>query len=333
MEPAALHAHPARPYERRRPETTALHQVVREHLATFLQRRDDAPDRNPFPSFIRREFHEYLTCGLLAAGFLRVHCPSCKQDALVAFSCKRRGFCPSCCARRMSDTAAHLVERVLPEAPIRQWVFTLPHPLRFRLAYDPQLLRAVRRVFTRTVLAFYRRHLRTPQSPRTQSGAVVFVQRFGSALDLNVHLHALFLDGAYTAQDVVSPPRFRPLERLTDEYVAKLVAQLQRRVLPVLETHDAPDEDELTALETCYAASIRKRRAFGPHAGTSIACIRTHPQSAPELPTPLCASLDGFTLHPSPHSPSSTPELSPIHGTDPTRSHRSTRSRDSSAAR
>lgn len=34
-----------------------------------------------------------------------------------------------------------------------------------------------------------------PASSRT--GAVTLIQRFGSALNLNIHLHMLFLDGAY----------------------------------------------------------------------------------------------------------------------------------------
>lgn len=41
---------------------------------------------------------------------------------LVAFSCKKRGFCPSCGARRMAETAALLADEVLPERPLRQWV-------------------------------------------------------------------------------------------------------------------------------------------------------------------------------------------------------------------
>ena len=45
-----------------------------------------------------------------------------------------RGFCPSCGGRRMADTAAHLVDRVLPEVPMRQWVLTLTYPLRYRCA-------------------------------------------------------------------------------------------------------------------------------------------------------------------------------------------------------
>ena len=61
----------------------------------------------------------------------------CHDEIVVAFSCKRRGICPSCTARRMADTAAHLVDRVLPRAPSRQWVFTVPKPLRLVLARDP----------------------------------------------------------------------------------------------------------------------------------------------------------------------------------------------------
>ena len=43
-----------------------------------------------------REFDEYLKCGRLQHGFLRVRCEACHYENLVAFSCKRRGFCPSC---------------------------------------------------------------------------------------------------------------------------------------------------------------------------------------------------------------------------------------------
>jgi hypothetical protein len=37
----------------------------------------------------------------------------------------------------MADTAVHLVDHVLPRAPYRQWVFTVPKALRLRLARDP----------------------------------------------------------------------------------------------------------------------------------------------------------------------------------------------------
>ena len=63
----------------------------------------------------------------------------CCHDKLVAFSCKRRGFCPSCGARRMAQTAAHLVDHVIPHVPTRQWVLSLPIPLRLRAAPDSPL--------------------------------------------------------------------------------------------------------------------------------------------------------------------------------------------------
>ena len=72
------------------------------------------------PRFVRQEFEDYLKCGLLEHGFLRVKCDGCRHEYLVAFSCKRRGFCPSCGARRMVESVAHLVDHVFPEAPVRQ---------------------------------------------------------------------------------------------------------------------------------------------------------------------------------------------------------------------
>jgi hypothetical protein len=58
----------------------------------------------------------------LEGGFLRVRCENCHAEKLVAFSCKRRGICPSCGARRMVEIAALLVDDVLPRRALRQWV-------------------------------------------------------------------------------------------------------------------------------------------------------------------------------------------------------------------
>lgn|GEM_PF-3497976 len=59
-------------------------------------------------------------------------------------------------ARRMSQTAAHLVDHVIPHGPVRQWVLSLPIPLRLLLAAQPELvtpvLQVVQRVVTRHLL-------------------------------------------------------------------------------------------------------------------------------------------------------------------------------------
>ena len=120
-------------YERHRPEETTLYRVVQEELETFLA-QVEAQTVSGLPQFIRDEFEANLQCDILAHGFLRVRCAEYAHEKLVAFSRKRRGFFPSCGARRMAETAAYLVDRVLPPVPVRQWVLSYPIPLRMVLA-------------------------------------------------------------------------------------------------------------------------------------------------------------------------------------------------------
>ncbi len=121
----------------------------------------------------------------------------------------------------MADTAAHLVDRVLPETPVRQWVLSLPHSLRYRLAYDTRLTSDVLRIFVRRVFASLRRRARLNWPiDDPQCGAVTFVQRFGGALNLNVHFHTLVLDGIYDARNgmrfrLLAPPDDDEVERVT----------------------------------------------------------------------------------------------------------------------
>ncbi len=77
---------------------------------------------------------------MLVHGFARVRCESCKDELLVAFSCKGRGVCPSCNAKRAHVTAVHLVEQVLPHVPYRQWTLSFPHRVRWVLLKEAGLL-------------------------------------------------------------------------------------------------------------------------------------------------------------------------------------------------
>jgi Transposase zinc-binding domain len=175
---SAIHPVSASRYQRRDPESTVLYQIVREHLATFFARIDSDPDRRGLPPHVRREFERFLSCGVISAGFCRVYCPSCRTSLLVAYSCKARAVCPSCSGRRMAEAAAHLVDHVLPEVPIRQWVLSLPHPVRFLVARDAKLCREVRGIFIRAVQSFYCRRARDAGLPQGRCGAVVYTQRF-----------------------------------------------------------------------------------------------------------------------------------------------------------
>jgi len=291
-------------YERREPEKTLLYRVVRDELEPFLARARELGA--PVARFVEREIRAYLDCGILANGFLRVHCDDCSCDRLVAFSCKGRGFCPSCGGRRMADTAAHLVESVLPEVPIRQWVLTLPYPLRLPCAWDAKLTSAVLRAFLRSVFADQRRRAKEIHGIRNgQCAAVTFIQRFGSALNLTPHFHSLVLDGVY-AGPAHSPGRFLPLPPPETEDVARVMAGTSRRLMRLVEGRrqsagldEAAQGDPLLA--TLMAASIQSRIATGPEAGQGWRRLGDRVEPADEdgtqKPPPRCVREGGMSLH------------------------------------
>jgi hypothetical protein len=88
-------------YAPRDPSHTVLYTVIAEHLETFLASLADDPEATGLPAYVQREFDDYLRCGILAHGFLRLGCDTCKHELLVPFSCKRRGFCPWSCTSKL----------------------------------------------------------------------------------------------------------------------------------------------------------------------------------------------------------------------------------------
>ena len=309
----SLHSIPRRPttidYQRHRPEQTLLHEVVREYLEGFIAgSRERAA---PVARFVERELRAYLACGVLAHGFLRLHCDACGRDRLLAFSCKGRAVCPSCGGRRMAGTAAHLVDRVIPEVPVRQWVLTLPYPLRYRCAWDARLTSEVLRAFLRALFADQRRRARLHHGVRSGScGAVTAIQRFGSALNLAPHFYTLLLDGIYPGP-AHTPGAFLPLPPPETEDVARVMTGTARRIMRLLEKRGLEREDDPLVgddplLATLIAASIRSRIATGPHAGEPWRRLgdRVEPLEAEEeseaagsKPPNRCVREGGMSLH------------------------------------
>src|SRR5215470_10934088 len=244
-------------YRPRRAEASVLHLVIRQHLDDFLRAAADRADGAALPEFVVREFRESLTCGVLAHGFARVHCRSCAFERLVPFSCKGRGFCPSCGRRRMIERAAHLVDEVLPSVPLRQWVLTLPYRLRYLLAWDHGPTPAVLAVHARALLEFYRRQAGTDGISGGHTGTLTVIQRFGSGLNLNVHFHTLVFAGVFRrtpAGGLTFHPAFPP----RDGEVAQVLATIRRRVRRLLRRRGREPGDEeagwafqYTALDDC----------------------------------------------------------------------------------
>ena len=74
-------------YARRQPEQTLLYKIIEEYYPIFISKIEK--DERPLPEYVHSEFDEYLKCGLLSNGFLRVRCEKCQHEKLAAFSCKR----------------------------------------------------------------------------------------------------------------------------------------------------------------------------------------------------------------------------------------------------
>ena len=288
-------------YLRREPEKTALHALVRGHLETLLaQARQTSADGDGYPAFVEKEFRRYLDCGILANGFARLLCPACGFERLVAFSCKGR-LCPSCWAKRAADTAAHLVDRVLPEATYRQWVLSFPWEARIYIATDRALLSDLLRDFLRTIFAWQRRRGRRAGLIDGHCGAVTFVQRFGGALNTNPHFHVLVPDGLFTpGPNEDDHARFVPLPPPTDEDIAPLTATIAARLTKRLretigkarESEALHDDDPPTAIMNSAVQQALWLPRGGPRGDDSIAA-----DHASDTPKPLCAKIDGFSLH------------------------------------
>jgi hypothetical protein len=137
----------------------------------------------------------------------------------------------------MADTAAHLVDRVLPRVPVRQWVLSLPFGLRYRLAHDRELTADVLRVFVRAIFSSLRRRTRPKRvgAGTALGGAVTFVQRFGGALNLNVHFHTLVLDGTYRSTENDPTLRFHPAPPPESEELERVLQRVARGIVRVIE--------------------------------------------------------------------------------------------------
>jgi hypothetical protein len=171
------------------------------------------------------------------------------------------------------------VDEVFPEQPVRQWVLSVPNPLRFLFASRPAVMGRVLGIVYRCIAT----HLLKKagfSSKTAQAGAVTLIQRFGSALNLNIHFHMLFLDGVYV-EDPDGSLRFRWVKAPTSAELTQLTHRIAHRVGHFLERQgllertvensclatDADNEDPMNIL---LGHAITYRIAVGPQTGRKV---------------------------------------------------------------
>ena len=188
---------PAAVYRPRRPQASDFYACVEDNFEELERVYDERYSKQHgfWRPIIRHVIHEFLDCGDLRCGFARVRCGSCRSEYLLAFSCKRRYFCPSCHQKRVVLFAERVEQEVLEKVPIRQYVVTIPKMLRVFFKHDRKLLGLLSRCFYQTLKQFLQEAYPERQ---TVPGMIVSIQTYGDdLLRFHPHLHCLVSDGLF----------------------------------------------------------------------------------------------------------------------------------------
>ena len=216
----------------------------------------------------------------------------------------------------MNEGAAHYVSRVIPTVPVRQWVLSFPIPARFWMARNPKLMGSLLNIFMRAIHGYYRESFLKHAGIRTceykiQTGSITVIQRFGGALNLNIHFHTLFLDGVYVSKkgDENQKPIFIEHLPMRTEEIEKVLKTIQKRMVRHLikrgllskyENDSIPDQnEEMTLLDEFQASSVLGKIGSGENRGGKVRRVGsfgTEIENAFKSGS-MAATLAGFSLH------------------------------------
>ena len=210
-------------YARRRAEQTALYRVIYHYRDEFERRWSELFEEKygALRHEVLEAFDGYLNCGILLHGCARAYCEKCHHSELIPFSCKRRGLCPSCDAKRALIFAEHLEEHVLLKEPHRHLVFTIPKRLRIYFRYDRKLTRHLYCAAWES----WKEYLEE-KFPGVTPGMVMALHSAGDLLHFHPHLHAIALDGGIDDTGT--------FHRLSECDVAKLESRFAEKVFAAL---------------------------------------------------------------------------------------------------
>lgn len=180
-------------YSRRSPEQSQLYRVVYHYREQFEYSWDElfSERYGVLREEVLEAFDKYLNCGIVRHGCALACCENCSHSQLIAFSCKRRGVCPSCQAKRAVLFAEHLHENILLPHDHRHLIFSIPKRLRIYFRFDRKLFGALYRAAWETWSEYVEALI-----PGGKPGAVMALHTAGTMLEWNPHLHTIALNGA-----------------------------------------------------------------------------------------------------------------------------------------
>jgi hypothetical protein len=198
----------------------------------------------------------------------------------------------------MCDEAANITDRIFPNAPVRQWVLSLPFGLRGLAATKPDVLTAMGRIFAEEVA---RATKRLAGVAGAETGSVSFPQRFGGSLNLHVHFHLLAVDGVFEKHG--EGVRLHEAPPPAKDDVATVVQRVHDRALVWLRRHRylderrAEDRGNEPAADTPVDALARLALAGGTFLGRPFA-PREHTGDDLDRKEPrFSAKHNGFDVH------------------------------------
>jgi len=183
-------------YRSRKPQYSPYYRCIEDNYEEFerVYERKYQEKFGYFRPIISKVIFQYLDCGILSNGFARVKCHDCKHEYLLAFSCKRRHFCPSCHTKRVVQFGEFACSNVLKNVPHRHFVFSIPKIIRIYFLFDRELLKELARIAWEVLSCYYKNAV---GKKNTFPAAICSIQTFGDMLGYNPHLHILCADGSF----------------------------------------------------------------------------------------------------------------------------------------
>jgi hypothetical protein len=217
----------------------------------------------------------------------------------------------------MAETSLHLSNNVFAAATlIRQWVLSIPVPLRYMCARNPQLQGKILRL-TNAVIA---KSIKSSipglglNHKKLQTGAVTLIQRFGGHVNLNIHFHMLHVQGAWEINDDKTVATFHAASNPTHDELLACINKIAAGTIKILKRMNlveqgvdgidvvAENEDNKDPLSNIHAASTQNKIALGLRKGKNIRRLIEQLEeefrcAEPRMTGDMAASFMGFSLH------------------------------------